>query len=276
MPGRPAVILRGMALYQPHRAAAADRRSDRGGGVRRLGRRGDGGDERAVDPGRRGPAGRDLRPRPAVRLPVAPPDARDPRRPADVAGLARGHPAPRPVQRPRPAGPDRQRARRPLAPAGRRRRRDPPGPRRARLDQPRRDPGRRSPHAAGADPGHRIRGRPVARRRDRRPDGHPPRAVGGAVDARDRGLRRGHPGGRLLRPDPALRPGPLRAAAVELHARGRAPPRRRAPARRPRRRGARSCATGSTPRPRPTTRPASTSSASRRWSTSRGCPRATT
>ena len=43
------------------------------------------------------------------------------------------------------------------------------------------------------------------------PTGHPPRPVGGAVDARDGGGRRRHPGGRLLRPDPALRQRPLRA-----------------------------------------------------------------
>ena len=99
------------------------------------------------DPGRRGRDGRHLRPRPALRLPVPPADPRDPRRPALVARLAGGLADRGPVRRPRPARADRRRARRPLAPAVRGHRHDPHGPRHARLDQPRGDPGGRPAHA---------------------------------------------------------------------------------------------------------------------------------
>ncbi len=70
--------------------------------------------------------------------------------------------------------------------------------------------------------------------------------------------------------------GPVRARLGGAAAGRGAAPRRGAAARRPRRARRASCASGWTPRPRPTRRPASTSSGSRRWSTSRGCPRATT
>ena len=267
-----------MPLYHLTEPGAADRFADRAGGVRRLGRRGDR-RRRACwtilgDGGR---AGRDLRPGPAVRLPVPPADARDPRRPAVVARLARG---------------DAPRRRGSAAatcwssPA--------PSPTTAGTCCP--TPivtiltglGTRGWISLGAIPaavphtrpvpilGHRIRGRPPARRRQPGPDGDPAGAVGRAVDAGDRGLRRGHPGRRLLRPDPALRPGAVRARVGRADARDRAAPRRRAAARRPRRRGAPAAAPASTPPPRPTTRRASTSSASSRWSTSRGSPRATT
>ena len=193
-----------------------------------------------VDPRRRGASRRRLRPRPAVRLPVPPADPRDPRRPAVVARVARGHAPPRPVRRPRPAGPHRRRARRPLAPA----RPDAvvsssQGLGVARLDQPRRDPGGGAPHPARADPRHGVRGRACCAAAS------PPARPGSCASRRRRcrcsrwrSSDAGHPGGRLLRPDPALRPGPVRARGGGADARGRAPPRRRAAARRPRRGGA--------------------------------------
>ena len=68
---------------------------------------------------RRRPRRRDLRRRPALRLPGPPADPRDRRRPARRARLA-GVPDPaRPHRRPRPARPDRPRAGLPLAEPGR-------------------------------------------------------------------------------------------------------------------------------------------------------------
>ena len=138
---------------------------------------------------------RHVRRRPAVRLPGAPAAARDRRRPADRADLARAGPAPRAARRSRRPGPGRPGTRLPLAGVLRGRRRAVPRPRRRRVDQPRRDPGRRAAHPAGADPRDGGLAGPPARRRGRRPGGHAARPLGARVRARVRGR-----GGRASRP----------------------------------------------------------------------------
>ena len=161
--------------------------------------------------------------------------------------------------------PRRPGARRPLAGVPRRGRRDRPPPRRRRVDQPRRDPGGRAAYPFRADPRDDVRS-PAAcaatcgpdrpgccgsrRRRSACSRWRWPRAASrpSAISPRSRTTSRGR----------------IPAASVELLSGPRAAPGRGAPGRRPRRGGATSCATASTPRPRSRRRPGTTSSGSRR------------
>ena len=222
----------------PRRPPRADR-PDHDRRVRRLGRCRHGGDDGARHPGRRRGSGRHLRPRPAVRLPGAPAAARDRRRAADRADLARARAAPDPPRRARPArsssarSPTTAGARsRPRSSSWRAASASSSGSASARSRRPCRIPGpsrssapRRRPGCSAAT----VVAGPAGTLRV-------PSALVSALEIEVVGG--GHPGARLLRAGPPLRLGAVRDGRGRAAAGARDPSRRRHPGRRAGRGGA--------------------------------------
>ena len=243
--------------------------------VRRLGRRRLGGDDGARHPRRRRRGRRDLRCRPAVRLPGTPPAARDRRRAPDRADLAGAGPAPDAARGARPARARRPRARLPLARVHRRRHR--PGGRLGVVQwiSLGRDPGGRAAHAPGPDHRHRGVARAASRRDPGRPGRDAARALGARLRPRDRDRGAGIPALGYFAQVPHYVSGPYATAASSCSARSAITSAARIRhaswrTRRP------SCGRGSTRRPASTETTRSTSSGSRRCTTSSACRRATT
>jgi len=204
--------------------------------ARRLGRcrqRGDhGGDP---DRGRRR-GGRHVRLRSGLRLPRPTAHPRHRRWSPDRARLA-GVPDPaRPRRRPRHPRPRRARAGLPLAEPRRGGERGGRGARRARVDQPRGDPGGRAAHSPRADPRYRVAAGTAPRRHPARPIGPAPRSGSPDQRARDAGIRRRDRLGRLFRPGSPLRQRPVSRGRPRAAGGRRAAPRHRARSR-PARRG---------------------------------------
>ena len=152
--------------------------------------------------------------------------------------LARAHRPSRPGRDPRPARRRRPRARRPLADVPCRDGRAGAAARRRRMGLARLDPGRGPAHTRRAHPGHDLGARPAPRRRAGRPGRYAARPVGGRVGPGAGDGRGGHPGGRLLRPGPALRFRTVSGRGRRATRGVEPPPRRGAADGRPARRGA--------------------------------------
>ena len=164
-------------LYKLRRNLPELSRADGRGRARRLGRRGQRGHERRGDPRPGRPGRRDLRRGLDLRLPRPPPDPRDRPRPAAQPRVAGAHAA-----RPRGsasatsscftgAEPDYRWHELSVDVVALAQRLGV-----ARVDQPRRDPGRRAPHPPSAHPRHGVALRPAQGRRASRPRGRPARA----------------------------------------------------------------------------------------------------